>query len=233
MSEIKIQRGLPLQKTIESPEAKMREAAKMYEQHFLNEMYKQMRKTVDRSSLNNESMTENIFSEKLDNQYVESWANQGGVGLADIIYNQLQDRFFGGGLNGRPKGMRPLGPMKIQKGTSLKIDDSKPAGIPTITPKSSLPQNEVSFLYEWKENEKPEDRDIKSPFDGEIIQNFRVGEDRQMLKLAHSDGLVSTISYVGQGQNLNVGDTVSAGQKLGNLSPYSLGMTWHLEREGV
>lgn len=229
MAEMKIQRGLPLQRAPENADAKLREAAKMYEQHFLNEMFKSMRKTVDRSDLNQASMTENIFSEKLDNEYVQTWANQGGVGLADIIYDQLQERFFGG----NQKGMHPLGPMKIQKGTTLKIDEGKPAGIPTITPKSSLPQNEVSFLYEWKESEKPLNRDVNSPFDGEVVQNFRIGDDRQMLKLAHDNGLVSTISYIGQANNFSLGDTVSAGQKLGNLSPYSLGMTWHLAHEGA
>lgn len=224
MPDIKIQRGISLQPQNQSPEAKMREAAQMYEQHFLNEMVKSMRKTVEHGQITEPSMAEKIYSEQLDNQYVESWANQGGIGLADIIYNQLQDRFFNNG--GRAPA--PQGPMQIEKGTTIKIDESKQQGIPVVSPRSSLPSNEVSFLYEWDNQSVGARRDITNPYDGDILQSFRVGDDRQIVKIAHDNGLQSTISFLGQTKGLNLGDHVRAGVKLGTLSSYATGLTWQI-----
>ncbi len=51
-------------------DGKLRDAAKMYEQHFLNEMVKAMRATVHRDGgFIQPNMAENIFSEQLDQQY--------------------------------------------------------------------------------------------------------------------------------------------------------------------
>ena len=227
MAEIKIQRGLPIQQKEINPEKQMREAAKMYEQYFLNEMVRSMRKTVQQSDLIEQTMGEKIYSEQLDNQYVESWADRGGVGLANIIYDQLQERFFN-----HQKMPPPQGPVQIEKGTTIKIDESNSSGIPVITPKSSLPSNEVSFLYQWSEDNKPKERTVQNPFSGTVTQTYRVGEDRNILKLAHDDGLISTLSYIGSAENLATGDYVEAGRKLGSLSPYALGLTWHVAQAG-
>lgn len=225
MSEIKIQRGISLQQTPPNPDARLREASQMYEQHFLNEMVKAMRKTVEHSKMTEPTMAEKIYAEQLDSQYVESWSNRGGVGLADIIYDQLQDRFFNRG----GKAPHPQGPIEIQNGTTIKIDESQPTSvIPILDPKSSLPKNEVSVLYQWDADQKPSQREIKSPFAGDVLQNFRVGDDRNIVKIAHDDGLTSTLSYIGRAQDLQLGERVEAGQKLGSLSPESLGLTWHL-----
>jgi Rod binding domain-containing protein len=226
MAEINIPRGLPVQKQLNKADvdAKTRDASKMYEQYFLNQMVKSMRQTV--TPTNEPSMAERIYSEQLDGKYVESWSNKGGVGLADIIYNQLQERFFNHG------GAAPVpnGPIPINKGTTIKIDESRQHGIPVVSPQSSLPTDEVSFLYEWQNQEPETSRDVKSPYDGEVLQSFRAGEDRQILKLAHSDGLVSTISFLGQTKDLKPGDRVSGGETIGKLGPYAKGLTWQIGR---
>jgi Rod binding domain-containing protein len=224
MAEIKIPRGLPMrpQITQADADAKTRDAAKMYEQYFLNQMVKSMRQTV--TPTNEPSMTEKIYAEQLDSQYVENWSGQGGVGLADIIYNQLQDRFFGNG----GKAPNPQGPVQIQKGTTIKIDESRQQGIPVLTPKSTLPSNEVSFLYEWENQTSGGSRDVTSPFGGEVLQSFRTSEDRSILKLAHDEGLVSTISFLGQTKGLKPGDRIEAGEIIGKLGPYAQGLTWQV-----
>lgn len=230
MSEIKIQKGLPLHAPQVNPDAKIRQAAQMYEQHFLGEMVKAMRQTVEHGQLTEPTMAEKIYSEQLDGHYVESWAGRGGVGLADIIYNQVQDRFFNhGGVAPRPQG-----PLHLQKGTTIKIDETRQHGIPVVTPRSTIPNNDVSFLYEWNDadqNSRP--HEVLSPYDGELLQSFRVGEDRQILKIAHNDGLLSTLSFMGQTKDLRLGDRVTAGQKLGALSPLAKGLTWQVGRVGT
>ena len=226
MSEIKIQKGISLERqppTQADQKARLRDASKMYEEYFLNEMMKSMRKTVQHSELTEPTMAEKIYTEQLDNNAVEQWANRGGVGLADIIYNQLQDRFYNGG--GAPK---PQGPLPIEKGTRIKIDESKQYGIPVATPRTQ--PGEVSFLFEWDESQKPQSRDVVSPYDGDVIQMYRGGDDRQVIKIAHEDGMISTLSYQGQTKDLKLGDGVGAGQKLGQLSPYALGLTWQVGR---
>ena len=228
MSEIKIQKGLPLHPQNINPEARTKEAAKMYEHYFLNEMVKAMRQTVEHSRFTEPNMAEKIYSEQLDDQYTETWANNGGVGLADIIYNQIQDRFFSNGV----QAPRPQGPMPLQKGTTLKIDETKSQGVPVIKPHSTLPHNEVSFLYEWTRNQDSPSREVKSPYGGEVQQMFRVEEDRQILKLAHDNGLTSTLSFLGRVKDLKLGDRVEAGQKIGDFSPYAMGLTWQMAQAG-
>ncbi len=235
MAEFKIQKGLPIRPQ-QNPEAKLRDAAKMYEQYFLNEMVKAMRTTIDHSDLTEPNMAEQIYSEKLDDQYVETWSNRGGVGLADIIYNQIHDRFFPN-KSGGVFQMHPQGPLQIQKGTTIKIDESSGArdgGIPIIKPQSTLPKNEVSFIYGFgghgETSTQAQARDVTTPYDGQVLQMFRSGEDRQLIKLGHDDGLVSTVSFIGHTQKINLGDRIEAGQKLGTLSPYSTGLTWQLSQ---
>jgi peptidoglycan hydrolase FlgJ len=224
MPDIKIQRGLPVQPQQTNPDAKLREAAQMYEQHFLNEMVKSMRKTVDHSAMTEPNMAERIYSEQIDSKTVEAWSGRGGVGLADIIYNQLQDRFFSQG----GKVPNPKGPIDLPKGSTIKIDETKPRGIPVLNQQSTLPSNEVSFLMEWEQNSASNNRDVQSPYDGDVLQAFRMQDDRQIVKLSHDNGLTSTLSFVGQAKDLKMGDRVAAGQKLGTLSPNALGLTWHV-----
>jgi len=87
-------------------EAKLREGAKMYEQYFLHDMVKAMRKTVT-PGFAQPSYGEKIYREQLDSRYVEAWAKKGGVGMADVIYNQLHERYFPK-REVRPLGMRPM-----------------------------------------------------------------------------------------------------------------------------
>lgn len=88
---------------------RLRQAAKMYESQFLNTMVAQMRKTVPESGLVKKSYAEKFFQNKLDQNYVEAWTNKGGIGLADLVYNQIEQKLFG-----KHQYMpRPKGPIDI------------------------------------------------------------------------------------------------------------------------
>lgn len=77
-------------------ERQMKEAAQSYEKYFLNEMVKAMRSTVHKEDgLIKQNFAEQIFSENLDQEYVDNWSKSGGVGLADLIYQQLQETITG------------------------------------------------------------------------------------------------------------------------------------------
>ncbi|MCB0350804.1 MAG: rod-binding protein [Bdellovibrionales bacterium] len=229
MSVMKIQNTIPVHQSKADPDAKIREAAQMYEQHFLNEMTKSMRKTVEHSKLSEPSMAEKIYSEQLDGQYVESWAKSGGVGLANIIYDQLQERFFNRG----GAAPHPQGPVPINKGTSIKIDNGHSPGLPIEVNQSTLPNNDVSFLYEWESSSDQKPREVSNPYDGKVLQTFKVEGDRSVVKLAHENGVTSTISFIGQTNGLRVGEELSAGQKLGLLASYAKGLTWQVGQVGT
>lgn len=68
-------------------------AAKMYEQNFLNEMVKAMRNTVSKSDLIQENMAEKIFKDQLYDKHVETWTDKGGIGLTDLIYDEIMEMY--------------------------------------------------------------------------------------------------------------------------------------------
>lgn len=77
-------------------EKQMREAAGEYEKYFLNEMVKAMRSTVpEQDGLIKQNFAEKIYKENLDQEYVKNWSKAGGIGLADLIYEQLQQQVEG------------------------------------------------------------------------------------------------------------------------------------------
>ena len=77
---------------LDTQERRLREVAEMYEKQFLGEMIKAMRGTVKDSGLIPVSQGERIFRDELDGQYSEQWAKNGGIGLADLIYQQMRDK---------------------------------------------------------------------------------------------------------------------------------------------
>jgi Rod binding domain-containing protein len=88
---------------------KVMNVAKMYERQFLGEMFKAMRATV--SETEKPSMAQNIYNSQRDDQYIDAWSEQGGVGFSNIIYDQIMERFFGQTQQGRAlkkQGMIPL-----------------------------------------------------------------------------------------------------------------------------
>lgn len=76
---------------VKSGPDQVREAAELYEEQFLREMVRAMRKTVPQSDLMAPNMAEKIYREQLDDQYVEAWVRNGGTGLADLIEQQIRE----------------------------------------------------------------------------------------------------------------------------------------------
>ena len=74
-------------------EEKLRGAAQLYERQFLNEMVKSMRATIQHSQFSQPSMAENIYRDKMFDEYVSNWSKKGGVGFSEEIYKQLIERY--------------------------------------------------------------------------------------------------------------------------------------------
>jgi len=70
----------------------LKKASKMYEQQFLGEMMNAMKKTVVQTE--EPSMAEKIYKDQMNDLYVEKWADNGGNGLADLIYKELKEKII-------------------------------------------------------------------------------------------------------------------------------------------
>ncbi|MCR5559116.1 MAG: rod-binding protein [Schwartzia sp.] len=68
---------------------RLRDACEGFEAMFLSLMYKEMRKTVPKNELFGDDNAEEIWHSMLDTALMENAAKAGGVGLADMMYQQL------------------------------------------------------------------------------------------------------------------------------------------------
>ena len=77
-------------KAVASKEDKeLKEASQQLEALFLNQMFSQMRKTVEKGGLFEQSMGEGIFTGMLDYEISTRASEREGIGLAKIIYEQF------------------------------------------------------------------------------------------------------------------------------------------------
>ncbi len=76
----------------EAESKKLREACQGFEAMFLDIVYKSMRNTVPENTLFGESNGEKIWHSMLDTEMMQNVAKAGGVGIADMMYDNLIDQ---------------------------------------------------------------------------------------------------------------------------------------------
>jgi flagellar protein FlgJ len=187
---------------------KLREVADLYEQHFIREMMKQMRSTVHEGGVIKKNNAEKIFQEQLDDQYSQKWGKAGGIGLSDLIYDQLLDK-FGAALGLRPIMEKPHGPIKFDQKSNF-------SGLVSGKNLENRPLEPTTFKFQSPEKEKTE---LKSPWAGTLLDKKHLEMDQMQYRIKHDNGLESLILTRGTGlgpeQNLSLGDSIAAGQQLG------------------
>lgn len=70
--------------------AALREAAKEFEAYFLQYLLKGMRRTVPKGGLIDTGFAGDIYQEMYDERLAEEMAGAGGIGLADLLVEQLR-----------------------------------------------------------------------------------------------------------------------------------------------
>ncbi|HOA80802.1 MAG TPA: rod-binding protein [Defluviitaleaceae bacterium] len=70
-------------------DGELRKACKEFEAYFINQLFKEMRRTIQPGGLIEKSRGEEIFEEMLDEEYSKLASNGNGIGLADMLYKQL------------------------------------------------------------------------------------------------------------------------------------------------
>ncbi len=188
-------------KDMQQIDNQLREASRMYEQQFLGEMVKAMRSTVhEGEGVMKTNMAHNIFREQLDQKYVDEWSHRGGVGLADIIYKQVKERYF----PDAPLPKLPMGAFPTDvKGPGKNSD-----------PKFQLKMQDSQFHLRQDPNWEFEGSiKVQSPWEGRVTQ---VGQDGPLstIRLEHPFGATSLLGFNGS-NHVKIGDFVEAGQKLG------------------
>lgn len=225
---MKIESGISLKPP--TPEVKaaqqdagLKQAAKMYETYFLNEMVKAMRSTVHHDDgIVKQNMAEKIFTEQLDQQYAGNWAKKGGIGLADMIYTQIRDQYFGGTPKQIPgQHMLPIAPK------------TTPFGIPpsdSIQMKMLPAQNGSKLGYRF-EVQSPSGGlfEARAPMAGTVTQVTQLDHGWNTVRLDHGQGLSSEMTFPGHAGDVETGEQVNAGQKLGILDPQRPVLAWNLD----
>lgn len=204
-------------------EEKLREVSEMYEKHFIREMMKQMRATVQEGGFIKQNNAEKIFRDQLDDQYAEQWGQAGGIGLSDLIYNQLIDK-FGVQMGLKSAIEKPAGPIGL---------DAKSNFAGAVRPVRTLPSSlhvpaDVSaqdpVTYEIRGSEESS-QVVTSPWAGTLLDKKYLDADRMQYRIKHENGLESLILIRGTGpgpeHKLSLGDTIEAGQVIGRQSAAS------------
>ena len=72
---------------------KLKEACNQFEEYFLNQLMKEMRTTVDKSSLIKKGQAEEMFTEMLDQELTKKSVKSGGMGISDMLFKQLNKKY--------------------------------------------------------------------------------------------------------------------------------------------
>lgn len=219
----------------EARDPRVMDAARMYEKYFLNQMVKAMRSTVKYSDLQKPTMGEEIYRDQLDDQYVDSWTNTGGIGLADMIHDELLGKAQMNKLRREA--------MKASKGktrTPMALTDRDVLAVrrlPSTVPGNGSGGSETVLVSLGKtaiaRSDAPES--VRSPWDGEIVQvqanhgkvliDLKVGlkkSDWRAVQIAF-DG-VTFDGTGGESGSLKIGNQIKAGQVIGHLAPSARGI---------
>jgi Rod binding domain-containing protein len=226
---MKIQNGISL--VPPTPEAKaektdqaLRDASEMYEGYFLNQMVRAMRATVPKEDgMIKPNFAEKIFSDQLDSQYVENWSKKGGVGLADMIYSQISERYQAstGKKNFLPHGSMPIAPRREMHGVPS-TDSIRMKAIPQDSGKGAQYRFEIP-------NPSGAEFEAQAPLSGKVVEQKTLPEGWNLVRLDHGQGVTSELTFPGHSPAIGTGTHVQTGQGLGKIDLARPVLAWKLD----
>ncbi|MFZ3228753.1 MAG: rod-binding protein [Pseudobdellovibrio sp.] len=196
---------------------KLREVSEMYEKHFIREMMKEMRSTVHEGGMIKKNNAEQIFQDQLDDQYAGDWGKAGGIGLADMIHDQLIQR-YGEQLGLKPKVDKPHGP----------IDFNLKSNITSVRLPSEVGSDVTHLKIQADPNSLIKTTAVQNPWAGTLLDKKYLEMDQMQYRIKHDNGLESLIMARGsglpdsaEGGKLSAGDQIKTGQQLGWMNSAS------------
>src|SRR3989344_9618732 len=155
-------------------EEKFREVSDLYEKYFIREMMKQMRSTVHESGFIKQNNAEKIFRDQLDDQYADQWGKAGGIGLSNLIHDQLMDK-YGEKMGLRAPVEKPHGPINLDHKSIF-------AGIVGQQSSTSSDLNPATFNFQSPEDEQLE---IRNPWAGSLLDKKYYEMDQMQYRIKH------------------------------------------------
>jgi peptidoglycan hydrolase FlgJ len=205
----------------EQLKSKLRNAAELYEKQFLREMVKAMRNSVSHSAMTQPGMAENIYREQLDDKYVDSWVERGGTGFADMVYQEIVDKYFPHLESRGPKApVRQIRPVSVSDRFQGVV--AKPQGGQPTEKKTS----------DWQIQLGPNSGDKPSylnvPWQSKFEKAFQLESGDQVAQLSHPSGLTSTFVFKGRLNPNLLGQTLAQGESFAQLSPETQILSWKI-----
>lgn len=90
-----------------NPKQKLRKACTDFEAVFISKIWEKMRATLPKDGLLH-SPQEEMYRSMFDREFTEKMAADGGIGLGDMLYNQLKDKIQGSGKGTGKTGAQTL-----------------------------------------------------------------------------------------------------------------------------
>ena len=81
----------PTAKAGEDPE-KLKDLAEQFEAIFIQQMYKEMRRTIPDNGLIERGNADEIYQQLQDREAARITASQGGIGLAELMLQQMMEK---------------------------------------------------------------------------------------------------------------------------------------------
>ena len=205
-------------------DAKLREVAELYEEQFLREMVKAMRGTVPEGGLVKTSQGEQIYREQLDQNYVEQWGKRGGLGLQEIIYKQLMEK-FGQKMGLRAMQAQPKGPIALDEKSKLQ----NPFAVKRA---ETLSADQLRLEFQKAALSSNQPQSLQAPWSGSVLGAKQINPNEYVLEMAHDNGLKSQFVFRGSLANSVLEPSsaspksVQAGDTIGLLSPEAKSFFW-------
>lgn len=207
-------------------EEKLRESCEGFEAIFLQKMWEQMRKTVPKEGYLH-SKDEEMYQSLFDIELCKKMAGAGGIGLADMLYEQLSQQLENTGRTTSPKSYR--NPLDIAPAGLLagEVRETAAAAAPPPPPVGALSKEHLYSPIPGQDNPEP------AKTATEVVRNHvadALQELRAELGLTPKEGLGVAVSEwasaraaatgqvaPGQGQSADAAfDPARAGLIVGN-----------------
>lgn len=198
-------------------EKRLDQACRLFESHFLKEMMKAMRKTVDKSEFLSGGMGEEMFTDMLDQAICDASAQAKSMGLADMLKQQLS----------RDAGARPGANITAQQASlamPVQGQISSAFGLRThpITGQER-PHDGVDLAA-------PQGQPVVSALAGTVSFAGWQEDYGNMVVVDHPDGRQTRYAHL-ESIAVEAGQTVGRGQTLGQVGSTGLSTGPHLHFE--
>lgn len=119
---------------------KLRKACTDFEAVFISKIWEQMRATIPKGGML-QSPQEDMYRSMFDREFTEKMAQDGGIGLGDMLYNQLKEKVQGGGKMTRP------GALTLESGLKgAPVEQHATTGALPEKPDHALPEKPSNVL---------------------------------------------------------------------------------------